>query len=57
MGLYTLKKRENVEIRQFIQFAARQGFDVFISLYMCSFRHGISFEGPHEVLLEILSPG
>lgn len=39
-------------MRQFVRFATQQGSDVFISLYMCSFRHGISFEGPREVLLE-----
>jgi len=43
--------------RQFTRFAARQGSDVFILLYVCSFRHGISFKDPREVPLEILTPG
>lgn len=32
--------------RQFTRFTARQGSDIFISLYMCSFRHRIKSRGP-----------
>lgn len=35
--------------RQFTRFAAQQGSDVFISLYVCSFWHGISFKDPREI--------
>lgn len=35
--------------RQFTRFAAQQGSDVFILLYVCSFWHGISFKDPREI--------